>query len=1398
MTPFIEILSSYVPAHTLRRAEANPTPLTAPVLERFPAAVLFADISGFTALAEKLTQRSPAGVEELTKHLNAYFGQLIASIASSGGDVIKFAGDALLAIWPTTDEPLDTVTHRAAQCSLAILTELNDYRADDVCLSLHIGMAAGEIIGLHVGGVKGRWEFLIAGEPLVQMASAEAHAKQGEVCISPEGWALIQDKFEGTILESGDVRLEAVREPLLPRRTEVPMVLPEMVAALRGYIPFGVLERLDAGQTQWLAELRNVSVLFVQAKGIDYTDVEVLDLLQQAMQAMQRCVYRYGGTIRQLIVDDKGSVLIAAFGLPPFAHEDNAVRAVQAAVAIRDNLWELGLPSSIGITTGWVYCGKVGSDARCEYAMVGDVVNLAARLMVKAFDRVWCDRATYQAARGRLYFETCPPIQVKGKAEPVPVYRPLDLMQLTDSSQMPVVGRIQERQLLLGKLRALLKGASGVMVLEGEPGIGKSRLLNYLCSRARRVGVTVLVGAGDEIEKSTPYYAWRSVFSQLFGLEALTDLQARRDRVMAFFSSQEHLLPFYPLLDAILPLELPENEITAQMSAKVRADNTCQLLVQLLQKSVKESPVLLILDDAQWLDSISWLLLLAVIQQVGPLLLVMATRPVTGTKPLEYDRLLQMPNTEYLRLEPLPPEDSLALVCQRLGVTTLPSAAAKLIGDKAEGNPFFSEELAYALRDAGSIVIVDGECRLATDVENFNTFTWPDTVAGVITSRIDRLTPLQALTLKVASAIGRVFAFRILRDIYPIEADKEHLADYLYTLEKLDITLPETPQPNLAYIFKHIITQEVTYNTMLFSQRRQLHYAVAQWYEQNYGDDLSLFYPVLAHHYSLGVNIGHSRTKEVSKAIDYLEKAGEQALANYANQEAVRFFKDALALHDRTESSSSKLLCPLRYSMRNGSDGESAFYLRPARWERQLGEAYLGLGQLAESREHLKRSLVLLGYPMPRHGAFLVTHLLCQFLQQATHRLGFLRFQSSSLGLQTILLETARVLDLLAEVYYHANETVASVYATMHNLNVAERAGPSTELARAYANSCFAATVMALHSLAQEYSDRARSIAQSQERAMADEARVSIVISVYSISVGHWDRVRDDLTRAREICERLGDRHHWGYCLTIMAKAAYFQGNFNLGIELWAEVYAAARQRGDILQQAWGLNGQAEGLLRLFEVDKAVRLLEESLKLFAQTVDRVSVPATYGVLAMARLLRGEEQLAREAVLATQELLIQLPLPNSYYFIEGYAGVAQVYLALWENSCSRGAKDELKALKESACRACKALNKFARAFPIAQPRGWLCQGLYDWLTGHHARARSSWHKSLAVAEKLAMPYEQGLAHYEIGRHATGFDRQKHLKSASELFTRLGAAFDLARVRAALAKDETFDPLAIALD
>jgi class 3 adenylate cyclase/tetratricopeptide (TPR) repeat protein len=1335
-------LSSYVATLATRRMVGRQEPLGEPEGERLAAAVLFADISGFTALTERLARTGPGGVEELTELLNGCFGRLVELVVDHGGDVVKFAGDALLALW-LADEGLATVTARAAGCGLTMQQMLHGSElAAGTRLSVRVGIGAGEVFAAHLGGVRGRWEFVIGGPAVTQTCGAEQLGRPGDVVLSPEAVDQIRDLCAGQPVPTGTGRAPALRVTMLqPLPAVTPLVSAPVQAAgvaLRGYVPGAILARLDAGQSAWLSELRHVSVLFVRLPDLDDMTPATLPKANDLVCEVQEALYEYEGSVNKLGVDDKGATMVAAFGLPPVAHEDDPVRAVRAALGIRARLDRGGVRHAIGIASGRAFCGSVGSGLRREYTMIGGVVNLAARLMQTALDDIVCDSATRHEAEAKLAFEELPPRRVKGVAEPVAVFRPAGLSRARAPSRS-LVGRTHERRQLAERLAALRGGHGGVLLVEGEAGIGKSRLLDDLVAQAAGQPVGMLVGAADAIRTTTPYHAWRGVFESLFELIDVSEAGGRRTRVLEWLRGRPDLARLAPLLGDVLPLDLPEDELTGQLQGQVRADNTHRLLIGVLRAASERQPLLIVVEDAHWCDSASWGLAWLVAQQIPTALLVLALRPLPDPIPDEYQRLRQAPGARRLILDPLPAQDVTALVRQRLGVASVPQPVADLISEHADGNPFFSEELAYTLRDTGVITVTNGSCRIRPGAD-LQDLSLPDTVQGVVLARIDRLAPPQQLTLKVASVIGRSFAYRLLHDVYPIAADRPTLPDQLEGLQARSLVLSETPERDLEWMFKHVITRDVAYELMVRAQRRALHQAIAEWYEQHHAAQLPGFYPLLAHHWS--------RTEVAAKAIQFQGLAGEQALAGGAYREAVLFLTAALERDPPPPKDGS---------------GEGRF--RRARWERQLAEAHLGFGSTGEGRFHLGRALELLGTPLPATSRQLAGSILRQLSVQAVHRL--FPNQAGGRGRRPPeeSLEASRAYMRLTEVFWFANDVPALIHASLQALNQAERAGPSPELARAYSIMCLAAGSVPIHPLARAYALRAEQTARRAGQ-LWPLGYVRFITCVYKIGAARWVELDEALAQAEALLEQAGDRRALGDALTVQAMSSLYRGQFQRAAAGFDDVFRRGRRDDNVQHQVWGLLGKAECDLRVGRLDQAAGFLEAALALLIDHPDQAEQLRAYGLLAVARLRQGKAEAAQQAAEAAARLIAGFRAPTAHYLLEGYAGVAEVYLLLWE--AGQDSRDTSRAARQ----ACRDLRGFARIFPIGKPRARLWQGRLVHLSGRTQRAQAAWRASLAAADRLGMPFEAALAHAELGRHAAGTPQgHRHLAQAQALLREL---------------------------
>jgi len=658
-------------------------------------------------------------------------------------------------------------------------------------------------------------------------------------------------------------------------------------------------------------ERRVVTILFSDVKGSTpmaerLDPEEFTEIMEGAFDVLIEPVTRYEGTLARLA----GDQILAFFGAP-IAHEDDAERACRAALDIIAGAQEYaarleaergisGFNVRVGIHTGLVVVGEVGSDLRVEYTAMGDAVNLASRMETAAEPgTILITEGTYRLIAPLFETEALGPIEVRGKAEPVSVYRVLSAKAAAGKPrgiaglESPLVGREAEFSALQGALERLRAGMGGIITIVGEAGIGKSRLVAELRRAAAPLNVRWVEGRCLSYGGSIAYLPWLDMLHGLLGMSAEDPPLALRDAVRTWVQRlcPDHFDRVYPYLVRMMSLPL-EPEVEAKLrglDAEALKFLTIRAMEAVAESAAGESPVVLVCEDLHWADPTSLELLeqLLGLADRASLLLVCAFRPYSehGCWAIRETiaRLYRHRHTD-LWLEPLSEADSEELVGNLLHVEALPRPLRRRILDHAEGNPFYVEEVIRSLIDSEAIVQDEatGYWQATQEVEDI---AIPDTLQGVLMARIDRLEEEVRLVLQLASVIGRIFLYRALS---AITCEETELNVYLQTLQREEMIRERARVPELEYIFKHHLTQQAAYNGLLRSKRRLYHRQVAEAWERLFPDRMDEQLGLLAHHWE--------QAGDRERAIDYLRRAGEQAAAQFANAEAVGYFSRALDL----------------------------------------------------------------------------------------------------------------------------------------------------------------------------------------------------------------------------------------------------------------------------------------------------------------------------------------------------------------------------------------------------------------------------------------------------------------------------------------------------------------------
>ena len=1171
-------LVSFVPRLTLEWLRDDPDAQWREV----EGTVAFVDISGFTAMSERLSTLGKAGAEEITEVLNATFAALLAVAYAQGGGLLKFGGDALLLLYEG-----DEHAARAARAAFEMRRTLRAIgrpktSAGPIQLKMHAGLHSGRFQFFLVG--ESHRELLVTGPAASRTVEMEAASEAGEILVSDETAALLaadtlgEERAGGRLLRAApDVR--GAVEPL-PNIEGIALEI-AVPAPLRAQL-------LEVGPLE--GEHRNAAVAFVHFAGIDEViATEGPDAAAAALDGLvrtiQSAVEAHGVTFLESDIDHDGGKIILVSGAPQTFGDDEE-RMLRAMRAILDE--GLPLPVHIGVSQGRVFAGQVGASFRRTYTVLGDTAALAARLTARAGeDEIWVSSEAF--ARGGTSFEgvELEPFLVKGKAEPVHAFVLGELAPDTgradaqSSEKLPFVDRERERAVLGASVAPVRMGFGTLVELVGEPGIGKSRLAAELrenCADMRQISLRC-----EQYEASTPYYAFRPFLRSLLDV----DLNGGGEHNRTVLSERlaevdEELVPWTPLLAGPLDVDVESTPEVRDLDPAFWRARLHGVMGTLLGHLL-DSPTLLVFDDVHWMDDASSELLRYLGTQLPtrPWLACTTRRPVEGgfaaaegTPPLP---------ALTLRLEPLPADDAKTLALAAAGGRRLTEEELAALMERGAGNPLFLQRLASV-----------GEA--ADEAEDL-----PETVEALVATRIDQLAPGDRALLRWASVLGVSFSGSLIAEV--LEGDTE-VGAAAEAWDRLGEFVERDPEVAGAFRFRHALIRDAAYEGLSYRRRRELHGRVAEVIERHHGDRAEEAAELLSLHY---YNAGRWE-----QTWAYSRLAGDLAREVYANVDAARFYERALEASAKVKTVDALELA--------------------STW-RSLGEVREAAGDYRGAIDALKSAARLF-----KDDPVVVAEIY-EARALAWARLGSYStaLRDTTVGLDGVAPLTTpdatraacNLLALRAQIHIQQGRPREAIEIATEVVRVAGPLGPSRALARAY--SALDGGYLDLG----EPENAVHEVKALEIYRELGEARWAAVIEsnlgVQAYAEGRWREAADYYTHSRDELERLGDSTQAAWSGANLGEVLISRGALDEAGVVLDDARSILRAAGEVTGSLFAETQLARLALLRGDVETAIsdlrRVVDEAVSVGSASF----ALEAWIYLAEAYLQRGEAERALETI-----------------------------------------------------------------------------------------------------------------------------------------------------------------------
>ena len=1353
--------------------------------------ILFFDLVKFTGLTTSLAEDGPHGAETLREVLLNYYDAMVNTIHDYGGSVYQFAGDSALSSFVLMDgETEDEAVARLASCAVAMRDLMSSFEniklgAKTYTLQTKFSLSYGEFHQVVLGESDSFYDVAILGKVVDQCVRAESFAEAGDIIITDSLVTTLKKQssemdLHGDIKKLLSVGVKATAPGEKPLNIEINEK--DFLKKCSHFVSPLLVEKISTSIQGFLGEFREVTSVFINIKGLDYINdlKKAINELNSFFKYIQKESKSFGGALIQTDFSDKGSVFLVLFGAP-LAQEKKEIMAMIFALKVCENRSQFPFVSDlhIGISSGPLYCGDMGAQHRKGYSVLGESVNYASRLMEFSNDGVVCiDKYTERSVADQFELQREDGVFLKGMLKEQTLFHLIEEKSTLKSSivQEHLVGRKKELSWLMSKLDNLLSQGETCAIL-GEAGVGKSRLIIEFQMLAKQQGFTTWFGVCYSYEKFTPYFAWKPIFSKIFNFSEI-DTESKKiakikERILELSDVSTEWVPVF---GQICGISVQEESFTADLDARQKHNRIMEIIHELISTYSNKNKLAIVIEDFHWVDDAS----MSVIEYLtdnasNNVLLVLVLRPEVSVK-----SFLKFPNFSHIDLNELSAGDSREYLRIKMKLDIINEEIENNILNRAHGNPFYIESIVHSLREQKKLVQKENGKFHFTDLSG--DLDIPNSLQGVLLTRIDRLTEEEQATLKTAAVIGRLFPFNLVKELSSDNLQKSLKTD-LKSLEDNDFMLIESKSP-LTYFFKHIMIREVAYNSLLQSTKRNLHNKIGNILEREYASNLAEQSDILAYHFLAG--------EEDEKSILYCLMSAQKAISRYGNKDALYYFGKVLDLKRKaglTDENSEILEIQESMALANSRVGnydvaitlyEDVLSKRKHKIDKAniyagLGYVYQEQGRIELATEMLEKSLDLLGKKAPSStvGIYLgiaknlIIHefnVILPFTIRKTKEKGHKK---------SVLQKRSMTLGVLEKIYYFSNlEKLA--WANLENVIVANKLNEPESISSAYANFGLIMTGLGFRKRADKYYKKGIEFAKKTKNPGVEAVAFSRFATkgFYEDDPILW---RTNNEKAVEMFKEVSNQ--WELCasFTQIGLAYIFTSDFDKTIDVFKELQKKAEEAGLKIYSVWSVLHICFCRYLIADVDPRIisKELFETMKLLEAEDDKAAILTVWNYLCTIAETEGNVEqcveYAQRAFEATDSF--DIFLPDSHL---AYAGAAECALFALENG-SGDSRVNHKIIKKGL----NKLLKWGKDFPTVLGPAMRVWSRYEFFLGKRENARKSFEKTIEVLENGENRWQTGLAYLNA---ADCFEdvRAEYIEKAERIFKEKHIAKALFRV------------------